>query len=598
MLAVTTQHMCGMGGDLFALVHARRTAPPAALAAAGRAGSGADAAAMRAEGLTAMPMRGDVRSATVPGCVDGWLALHERFGRLPLADVLAPARDYADDGFPGLAAAGPGRRADRATSPAPTTTCRPAACGRATGCAGRWWPPRWTRSSATGRDGFYGGAFGAACSRSGGGLFAAEDLARSLAEWDEPLRVDGVGPRDLDGAAAVAGLPDAGRRLDRRRARRCPTIRTTPPGRTCSSEAARWAGHDRDAVLFDGADGAALLDRRAARRRGGPRSTRRAAPAPPCAAAAGGTIYLCAVDGDGMGVSLIQSNAAGWGCHLVVPGTGIFLQNRGIGFTLEPGHPAELGAGPAAAAHPRAGARHPRRRLVAVLGTQGGDIQPQVVLQLLARMLRNGRSPGQAVRRRAGPSATAASRPGPGGGPQVTTLESTAPPSWETGWPQRGHRVVRAPSPDSTSGHAQVIVRARRRHARRGCGPPGDDRGRDRLVAARRDPGSVQLDHRAGQPGALRGPGETVRGKAFRRRRQIRFGSTGPDGLREGADQPLVAASVSVIGAGPPEVGTSIKALLAGAEVGQPDRGAIPLETSVRAEDPCPAEHVGRTRPW
>src|SRR6478735_9530144 len=93
VLAVTTQHMCGMGGDLFALVHDGGSTP-AALAAVGRAGAGADAAAMRAEGLTEMPMRGDVRSATVPACVDGWLTLHERFGRLPLTQVLQSAVAY------------------------------------------------------------------------------------------------------------------------------------------------------------------------------------------------------------------------------------------------------------------------------------------------------------------------------------------------------------------------------------------------------------------------------------------------------------------------------------------------------------------------
>src|SRR5688572_27199843 len=99
VLAVTTQHMCGMGGDLFALVH-DAAGPPEVVAAAGRAGSGADAAAMRAEGLDAIPMVGDVRAATVPGCVDGWVALHERHGRAPLAEDLAPAEAYARDGFP------------------------------------------------------------------------------------------------------------------------------------------------------------------------------------------------------------------------------------------------------------------------------------------------------------------------------------------------------------------------------------------------------------------------------------------------------------------------------------------------------------------
>src|ERR671912_67839 len=99
VLAVTTQHMCGMGGDLFALVH-DGSGPPAVLNASGRAGSGADPDRLRDEGATAMPPLFDVRSAPVPGCVDGWLALHERYGRLPLAEVLAPAIGYAERGFP------------------------------------------------------------------------------------------------------------------------------------------------------------------------------------------------------------------------------------------------------------------------------------------------------------------------------------------------------------------------------------------------------------------------------------------------------------------------------------------------------------------
>src|SRR5881394_1678396 len=79
VLAVTTPHMCGMGGDLFALVH-DGASPPAALNASGRAGSGADAERLRSQGHTDMPFVESLHSAPVPGCVDGWIALHERFG--------------------------------------------------------------------------------------------------------------------------------------------------------------------------------------------------------------------------------------------------------------------------------------------------------------------------------------------------------------------------------------------------------------------------------------------------------------------------------------------------------------------------------------
>src|SRR5688500_20227912 len=82
-IAVTGPHLCGMGGDLFALVHTGGAVQ--ALNSTGRAGSGADAEQLRGEGRREMPFRHDVRTVTVPGCVDGWIALHERFGSMPLA---------------------------------------------------------------------------------------------------------------------------------------------------------------------------------------------------------------------------------------------------------------------------------------------------------------------------------------------------------------------------------------------------------------------------------------------------------------------------------------------------------------------------------
>ncbi|MFZ8998567.1 MAG: gamma-glutamyltransferase, partial [Ilumatobacteraceae bacterium] len=96
-IAVTGPHLCGMGGDLFALVHT--TDGVVALNSSGRAGAGANPGELRAEGHSAMPFRHDVRTVTVPGCVDGWVTLHERFGSLPLGDLLAPAIDLAEQGF-------------------------------------------------------------------------------------------------------------------------------------------------------------------------------------------------------------------------------------------------------------------------------------------------------------------------------------------------------------------------------------------------------------------------------------------------------------------------------------------------------------------
>src|SRR5271157_3552277 len=87
VMAVVGPHLCGLGGDVLAMV-APPGSPPEALLAVGRAGAGSDPARLRADGMTVMPLRGDIRSVQVPGAVDGWLALHERHGRLPLDDVL------------------------------------------------------------------------------------------------------------------------------------------------------------------------------------------------------------------------------------------------------------------------------------------------------------------------------------------------------------------------------------------------------------------------------------------------------------------------------------------------------------------------------
>ena len=100
VLAVTSPQSCGIGGDLWAVVHGPGLGAPVVLNASGRAGSGADAERLRASGATQMPLTHDIRAVTVPGCVDGWMALHERFGRLALDEVFAQAIDYADHGFP------------------------------------------------------------------------------------------------------------------------------------------------------------------------------------------------------------------------------------------------------------------------------------------------------------------------------------------------------------------------------------------------------------------------------------------------------------------------------------------------------------------
>lgn len=460
VLAVTSQHMCGMGGDLFALVSSPGTPVPAALNASGRAGSGADPDRLRAEGHDAVPLNGHIAATPVPGCVDGWLALHDRFGRLPLADVLEPARSYAADGFPAapilVAAVALVANLPDAADYAAGGRLEVGAMVRRPGVARAL-----EAVVRRGRAGFYEGEFGEGLLRLGGGEFNEDDLRRSQADWVEPIAADAFGRRlwtippnsqgylTLSGAWIASGLD-------------LPADPDDPRWAHLLIESARQAGFDRVDVLHEHADGPALVSPERLAPRQAAIADRRAAdlgaePQP----RGGGTIFLCAVDDDGMGVSLIQSNAKGWGSGLVEPNTRIFLQNRGIGFSLEPGHPAEYGPG-----------RRPPHTLAPalvtdasgaldmVLGTMGGDGQPQTLLQLLARILHAGQSPGEAMA--AGRWTLAGGR---GGGFDTwhrrgrvrVVLEGHAPASWHEGLAARGHAVEGAPAFAHEFGHAHVI---------------------------------------------------------------------------------------------------------------------------------------------
>ncbi|WP_327090821.1 gamma-glutamyltransferase [Nonomuraea sp. NBC_01738] len=447
VLAVTAPHMCGLGGDLFALVHHGEVS---ALNASGRAGSGANAARLRSEGGTRMPHLHDIRSVPVPGCVDGWMALHGRFGRLPLGEVLEPAVRLARAGFPAspllvagakAAAQRPGGRDFGAVSRAGDPVTRGGVARTLAAIA------------AEGRDGFYAGEFGQGLLELGGGEYAADDLARNQADWVEPLRVRAFGhdvwsmPPNSQGYLLLMalGIIDG---LDL----------PTSPGRASwahlLSEAARVAAHDRLAVLHE--DAKDLLNEQEIERRRAliDPATRVRLDAP---AQSGDTTYLCAVDGDGMGVSLIQSNASGFGSMLFEPRTGINLHNRGIGFSLEPGHPAEYGPGkrPPHTLTPTLITR-PDGSLRTVVGTMGGDAQPQILLQVITRLLKYGEAAGPAI-------SAPRWKLGAGGTgfdtwdePDGTLVEVEDGAAWADGLAALGHPVAAKPY-GTGFGHAHLI---------------------------------------------------------------------------------------------------------------------------------------------
>lgn len=194
VLAVTNQHMCGVGGDLWALVHVPGEPKPFALNASGHSGSGADIAGLERDGLVEMPFHKDPRSIPIPGCVDGWLALHERFGRLPLREVLADAIDLAIDGFPISAECVQATKLlteiDNTQdyfangSPQVGQLIRRAKLGET------------LRELANdGRESFYLGKFGEELLSFGAGEYTIEDLQTTQADWVEPLSVQAFGQR-------------------------------------------------------------------------------------------------------------------------------------------------------------------------------------------------------------------------------------------------------------------------------------------------------------------------------------------------------------------------------------------------------------------
>ncbi len=392
---VVAPETCGIGGDLFALVHAPGMDEPACLNASGRAGSGAHAETLRDRGETEMPLYGPA-SVTVPGCVDGWMALHDRFGRLPLDRVLAPALRHCRDGFAASTELHTAwtNRAEELMTQASANSLYPD--GRPPERGEQLQRPMLAASLEAvlaGRDTFYVDRLGPGIVEATDGWITAEDLSRNQAEWVDPVgttlfgRTAWTTPPNTQGylTPATLGVFAA---LDP------PTDPHDPDYTHLLIEAYRCLAWERDDLATDPETaprtGAELVDpgvlaSKAAqldRDRAGSWATPRRVPA--------GTAFLCTVDADGLGISLIQSNYHGIGAGLSAGDTGVWLHNRGGGFNLVPGHANELGPGkrPLHTLSPTLWTANGRLDLL--LGTRGGHHQPQLLAQLAAHRLHAG----------------------------------------------------------------------------------------------------------------------------------------------------------------------------------------------------------------
>jgi gamma-glutamyltranspeptidase/glutathione hydrolase len=445
VLGVVAPDTCGLGGDLFALIHTPGLAAPAALNASGRAGSGAIAAELRDRGIDEVPLR-SAWSVTAPGCVDGWEALLERYGTRPLSDLLAPAIDLATAGF-----SVSNELADSLRRIHPLIGGQGSAPslypgGVAPAAGTRLTRPRLAETlrllAAAGRESFYGGRVGEEITVATEGVITAADLERRNAQWVDPISVDVFGrrawtiPPNSQGWLTLAACW-LFEQMDPPRDPRDPVFSQA------AVEAYRAVAWERDDLVSDPDTAPLAADRLAdpdrLRSRLEKLSFDSTANWPDPKPAPGGTAYFCVRDGNGMGVSFIQSNFHGIGSGLSAGDTGVFLHNRGAGFSLISGHPNEMTPGrrPLHTLSPSLWTEDDQLRLL--LGTRGGQYQPQLLVQVATQLLWAGLT---------GPQAQVLPRWivdgwGPGQQPRLQ-VESRMPPVVADGLSRRGLDVHQA----------------------------------------------------------------------------------------------------------------------------------------------------------
>ncbi len=451
-LGVVTPYMCGYGGDLFTII---RT-PDGGLHAyngSGRSSSRATLDAARtAIGSDAMPQRGP-HSVTVPGAVEAWFTLLERFGSRSFGSLAQTPLRYARDGFPLTTF---GRGAVRGSRVVFTDD----------------WGAEWrsiyadagdvlvqsdlARTIETlcndGPDAYYRGPIAEAIAgtlQGFGALITTEDLAAHDGFWTEPIsttyrdRTIYEFPPNTQGITAIEGLniaeeldlgaPESAHRhhvlIEAMKCALADRVHVTDPDHMTMSvdqlASKEWAASRR-----------ATID------------TGRAAMMPSGHAAVGGTIYLCAADADGMLVSLIQSNYAGFGSGVTVGGWGINLQNRGAYFSLDADHANVIA--------PNKRTLHTLIPSMAfkgddpwlVFGSMGGDGQPQTHLQVYNRVIDDGADIQEAI---------SAPRWVVSPGDWSVALESRFEHDVVEGLAERGHTVATVSAFDSGMGHAHAI---------------------------------------------------------------------------------------------------------------------------------------------
>jgi gamma-glutamyltranspeptidase / glutathione hydrolase len=402
-MGVVAPMMNGVGGDLFAIVYDAASGELHGINASGGAPLALTLDRLRAEGVTSMPQSG-IHSVTIPGAVAGWSTLSDRFGRLPLADVLAPAIQIADRGFPVPEIIAAEWQAGEPLLRGNAEATRVYLPGGNVPAVGQIFKTpdlatTYRALAADGRDAFYRGDIArriVKCSDMHRGTLAADDLAAYDAEWVTPLSTTYRGwtvyelPPNGQGIAVLMMLN---------------LLEHSPIGsyghnstqalhalieakKLAYADMARWVCDPS----FHGVPIEPLLSKVYAAQRAREIDPARAHPgvAPGVLPTKGGdTTYLSVVDRDGNMVSLIQSIFAKFGSGLVPEGAGFVLHSRGGLFTMDPGHPNALA--------PRKRPLHTiipgfmtKGSLKAAFGIMGGWNQSQAHAQFVSNVVDHG----------------------------------------------------------------------------------------------------------------------------------------------------------------------------------------------------------------
>ncbi|UYK81644.1 gamma-glutamyltransferase [Xanthomonas sacchari] len=392
----------GVGGDLFAIVWDPKTQKLYGYNGSGRSPKALTLAEFQRRGLKEIPATGPL-PVSVPGAVDGWFALHERFGRRTMAQNLAPAIRYARDGHPvAETIAYYWDRSVPRLSQYPGFKEQFTIDGRAPRKGELWKNPNLANTlqqiADGGRDAFYKGPIARtidAYFKANGGFLRYEDLASHHGEWVEPVSTNYRGydvwelPPNSQGIAALQMLNilegydfsripfgsaehvhlfTEAKKLafaDRARFYADPAFQPAPLARLISKD---YAAQRRALISMD-------------------RALKEVQPGTPKQLEEGDTIYLTVADADGMMVSLIQSNYRGMGSGMAPPGLGFILQDRGEMFVLQKDHPNGYAPG-----------KRPFQTIIPAFvtkdgkpwlsfGVMGGAMQPQGHVQILMNLI-------------------------------------------------------------------------------------------------------------------------------------------------------------------------------------------------------------------